>query len=260
MLRELGCLDEDQRAVRALDALRRQPSLWGGPPVLFYGFDDLTRAAARRDRDARRDRGRRGDGLARIRAGPHGLRRARRHVPGAGAARLRAPRATGAGRVLRGRLAGGPLAPRALAVRARCRACRSGQRGAPARGRRRARRARARGGRDPRAARRGHGSRGDRGRDPVPRRRRRSAAGGLLGRRDPARAAAEHAVRRHRHRRRPRGSASLCATPRWRRRGALAGPARPGGRERARLAPRPARLATRPRAARSARSSPTSSS
>lgn len=42
-LRELGRVDPEQRAVRALDALRREPALWGGTPVLFYGFDDLTR-------------------------------------------------------------------------------------------------------------------------------------------------------------------------------------------------------------------------
>jgi ATP-dependent helicase/DNAse subunit B len=41
-LRELGRVDPEQRAVRALDALRREPALWGGTPVLFYGFDDLT--------------------------------------------------------------------------------------------------------------------------------------------------------------------------------------------------------------------------
>ena len=42
-LRRIGRVDEEQRAVRALDALRRSPSLWGHRPVLFYGFDDLTR-------------------------------------------------------------------------------------------------------------------------------------------------------------------------------------------------------------------------
>jgi ATP-dependent helicase/DNAse subunit B len=42
-LRDLGRLDYEQRAVRALDALRRKPALWGRTPVLFYGFDDLTR-------------------------------------------------------------------------------------------------------------------------------------------------------------------------------------------------------------------------
>ncbi|MGA2321480.1 MAG: PD-(D/E)XK nuclease family protein [Solirubrobacteraceae bacterium] len=42
-LSELGLLDEEQRAVRALDALRRSPALWGATPVLFYGFDDFTR-------------------------------------------------------------------------------------------------------------------------------------------------------------------------------------------------------------------------
>jgi ATP-dependent helicase/DNAse subunit B len=42
-LERLGRLDSEQRAVRALDVLRREPALWGATPVLFYGFDDLTR-------------------------------------------------------------------------------------------------------------------------------------------------------------------------------------------------------------------------
>jgi ATP-dependent helicase/DNAse subunit B len=42
-LARLGRLDAEQRAVRALDALRERPSLWRATPVLFYGFDDLTR-------------------------------------------------------------------------------------------------------------------------------------------------------------------------------------------------------------------------
>jgi len=42
-LQRIGRLDGEQRAVRALDALRRKPALWGLTPVLFYGFDDLTR-------------------------------------------------------------------------------------------------------------------------------------------------------------------------------------------------------------------------
>jgi len=42
-LGRLGRLDAEQRAVRALDALRQRPALWGMTPVLFYGFDDLTR-------------------------------------------------------------------------------------------------------------------------------------------------------------------------------------------------------------------------
>jgi ATP-dependent helicase/DNAse subunit B len=41
-LERLGCVDVEQRAVHALDALRRRPALWGGTPVLVYGFDDLT--------------------------------------------------------------------------------------------------------------------------------------------------------------------------------------------------------------------------
>jgi ATP-dependent helicase/DNAse subunit B len=42
-LRELGRTDREQRAARALDELRRSPARWGATPVLFYGFDDLTR-------------------------------------------------------------------------------------------------------------------------------------------------------------------------------------------------------------------------
>jgi ATP-dependent helicase/DNAse subunit B len=34
--------DRELRARAALDALRRKPALWGGRPVLVYGFDDLT--------------------------------------------------------------------------------------------------------------------------------------------------------------------------------------------------------------------------
>ncbi len=42
-LARLGRLDGEQRAVRALDVLRRRPALWAATPVLVYGFDDLTR-------------------------------------------------------------------------------------------------------------------------------------------------------------------------------------------------------------------------
>jgi ATP-dependent helicase/DNAse subunit B len=41
-LERLGRLDGEQRAIRALDALRERPPLWGQTPVLFYGFDDLS--------------------------------------------------------------------------------------------------------------------------------------------------------------------------------------------------------------------------
>jgi ATP-dependent helicase/DNAse subunit B len=40
-LARLGRLDGEQRAMRALDELRRNPALWGGTPVALYGFDDL---------------------------------------------------------------------------------------------------------------------------------------------------------------------------------------------------------------------------
>jgi ATP-dependent helicase/DNAse subunit B len=42
-LERIGRVDGEQRAVRALDALRERPALWARTPVLFYGFDDLTR-------------------------------------------------------------------------------------------------------------------------------------------------------------------------------------------------------------------------
>jgi len=42
-LERLGRLDVEQRAVSALDMLRRRPALWARTPVLLYGFDDLTR-------------------------------------------------------------------------------------------------------------------------------------------------------------------------------------------------------------------------
>ncbi|HTW42331.1 MAG TPA: PD-(D/E)XK nuclease family protein [Solirubrobacteraceae bacterium] len=41
-LERLGRMDREQRAVRALDALRERPALWGATPVIVYGFDDLT--------------------------------------------------------------------------------------------------------------------------------------------------------------------------------------------------------------------------
>jgi len=42
-LRRLGRADPEQRAAHALDVLRERPALWARTPVLFYGFDDLTR-------------------------------------------------------------------------------------------------------------------------------------------------------------------------------------------------------------------------
>jgi ATP-dependent helicase/DNAse subunit B len=41
-LERLGRPDAELRAVRALDALRERPALWGATPVLLYGFDDLS--------------------------------------------------------------------------------------------------------------------------------------------------------------------------------------------------------------------------
>ena len=42
LLDQIGRVDAEQRAVLALDALRRSPSRWGQKPVPFYGFDDFT--------------------------------------------------------------------------------------------------------------------------------------------------------------------------------------------------------------------------
>lgn len=42
LLRRLGRPDRERHATTALDALARDPARWGGTPVLFYGFDDLT--------------------------------------------------------------------------------------------------------------------------------------------------------------------------------------------------------------------------
>ena len=41
ILKRIGHTDHERRAARALDALRRTPALWGGTPVLMYGFDDF---------------------------------------------------------------------------------------------------------------------------------------------------------------------------------------------------------------------------
>src|ERR687897_2305714 len=41
-LEELGRPDQEGYAWAALDALRATPAAWGGRPVFFYGFDDLT--------------------------------------------------------------------------------------------------------------------------------------------------------------------------------------------------------------------------
>jgi ATP-dependent helicase/DNAse subunit B len=43
LLVQLGRSDPEQRATRALDALRRSPARWGEVPVLLHGFDDFTR-------------------------------------------------------------------------------------------------------------------------------------------------------------------------------------------------------------------------
>jgi ATP-dependent helicase/DNAse subunit B len=43
-LEELGQVDPEGFAWGALDALRAEPSRWGGRPVFLYGFDDLTPA------------------------------------------------------------------------------------------------------------------------------------------------------------------------------------------------------------------------
>jgi ATP-dependent helicase/DNAse subunit B len=41
LLERIGRTDGERRAAQALDALRRKPALWGGTPVLIYGFDDF---------------------------------------------------------------------------------------------------------------------------------------------------------------------------------------------------------------------------
>ena len=41
LLRRIECTDPERRAAQALDALRREPALWGGTPVVVYGFDDF---------------------------------------------------------------------------------------------------------------------------------------------------------------------------------------------------------------------------
>jgi ATP-dependent helicase/DNAse subunit B len=41
LLTRIGRIDGEQRAAQALDTLRRSPALWGGTPVLMYGFDDF---------------------------------------------------------------------------------------------------------------------------------------------------------------------------------------------------------------------------
>src|SRR3954449_11896266 len=41
-LERLGRVDGELHALAALDALRLDPGAWGGTPVFFYGFDDLT--------------------------------------------------------------------------------------------------------------------------------------------------------------------------------------------------------------------------
>jgi ATP-dependent helicase/DNAse subunit B len=41
VLERIGRTDHERRAIQALDALRREPSLWGATPVLMYGFDDF---------------------------------------------------------------------------------------------------------------------------------------------------------------------------------------------------------------------------
>jgi RecB family exonuclease len=41
LLRRIGRTDRERRAAQALDALRREPALWGETPVVVYGFDDF---------------------------------------------------------------------------------------------------------------------------------------------------------------------------------------------------------------------------
>ena len=158
-LRGSGAWTPSSALCSALDALRREPALWGGTPVLFYGFDDL----ARLQLDAIETLGRVVGAPVTVslayepgRAAFAGravdvpaLRRSRTST----ASWTRAPTTTRPGRA-RPLASSGALAVRG-ARRARARP-RGG--GAAAGGSGRARRARARGGRDRRAAARRHGA------------------------------------------------------------------------------------------------------
>ena len=138
-----------------------RPASWSGRAVFLYGFDDLTPRAARRGRDARGPRRRRGVRRAAVRAGPCGVRRPGGDRRAAAAAR----RASTCALPDRSE----HYAPSARAARcttssAGCsRRTRSGaaaeRRGAAARGGRRARRGRARRRRGARADARGHARR-----------------------------------------------------------------------------------------------------
>ncbi len=138
-LERLGRMDAEQRAVRALDALRERPALWGRTPVLLYGFDDLTRLQL----DAIETLGRIVDADVTVslayEPGRTAFAGTRGELPRARSARGRASRASGSRRLLRAARAPGAEPPRALAVRAgRC-AARSWLDSAVAGGRGRAR-------------------------------------------------------------------------------------------------------------------------
>ena len=140
-LRRLARVDGEQCAVRALDALRERPSLWGGRPVLFYGFDDLSRMQL----DTIETLGVVVDAPVTVSLAYEAERSAfagrAGDLPGAGSARGRASSAARASRALRARLAHCAQPSRALAVRARCGARGQRRRLGAAGGRRRACRA-----------------------------------------------------------------------------------------------------------------------
>ncbi len=140
-LERLGRPDAELQAVRALDALRERPSRWGGRPVLFYGFDDLTPLQL----DAIETLGRVVDAEVTVSLAyePGRIAFAARAgvfqelLPLAEEVRRRPP----AGRPLRPPVATRPEPPRALPVRGRSGPGRGGGDGAAARGRRRTGRA-----------------------------------------------------------------------------------------------------------------------
>ena len=128
-LEQIGRLDVEQRAVRALDALRQRPALWGRTPLLFHGFDDLTRLQI----DAIETLGRVVGATVTVsltyEPGRTAFAGRAATFAGACSARGRAPRACGARGALCAQRARRAEPSRALAVRARRRA--GGSRGEP---------------------------------------------------------------------------------------------------------------------------------
>ena len=86
-LEQLGRPDREGHAWAALDALRADPAAWGGRPVFFYGFDDLTPTQRDAVETLVRHAGRRRRRRAALRARPRRLRRPRGDGRGAAPAR-----------------------------------------------------------------------------------------------------------------------------------------------------------------------------